>query len=106
MLDEFYELRGWDKKSGMQTCESLEKVGLKDVADKLSREGLHRRQVIPLIPSLNESNDSTTSPRVEFFSPRAALITPLIVSAKGFTLCPRLPKNQLHAKKEVGIFGL
>jgi aldehyde:ferredoxin oxidoreductase len=40
MLDEFYELWGWDQKSGMQTRESLEKVGLKDVADKLAGKGL------------------------------------------------------------------
>jgi aldehyde:ferredoxin oxidoreductase len=40
MLDEFYELWGWDKKNGMQTRESLEKVGLKDVADKLAGKGL------------------------------------------------------------------
>jgi aldehyde:ferredoxin oxidoreductase len=35
MLDEFYELWGWDKKTGMQTREGLEKIGLKNVADKL-----------------------------------------------------------------------
>jgi aldehyde:ferredoxin oxidoreductase len=40
MLDQFYELWGWDQKSGMQTRESLEKVGLKDVADKLAGKGL------------------------------------------------------------------
>ena len=40
MLDEFYELWGWDKKSGMQTRESLGKVGLTDVADKLAGKGL------------------------------------------------------------------
>ena len=39
LLDEFYELWGWDKKTGMQTREGLEKIGLKDVADKLSRQG-------------------------------------------------------------------
>jgi aldehyde:ferredoxin oxidoreductase len=40
MLDEFYEFWGWNKKSGMQTRESLEKVGLKDLADKLAAKGL------------------------------------------------------------------
>jgi aldehyde:ferredoxin oxidoreductase len=39
MLDEFYNLWGWDQKTGMQTREGLEKIGLKDVADKLSRQG-------------------------------------------------------------------
>jgi aldehyde:ferredoxin oxidoreductase len=39
MLDEFYELWGWDKKTGMQTREGLKKIGLKDVADKLERKG-------------------------------------------------------------------
>jgi aldehyde:ferredoxin oxidoreductase len=39
MLDEFYELWGWDKKTGMQTREGLEKIGLKDVADKLAGKG-------------------------------------------------------------------
>ena len=38
MLDEFYELWGWDKKTGMQTREGLEKIGLKDVADKLAEK--------------------------------------------------------------------
>jgi len=39
MLDEFYELWGWDKKTGMQTREGLEKIGLKDVADRLEQKG-------------------------------------------------------------------
>jgi len=39
MLDEFYELWRWDKKTGMQTREGLEKLGLKDVAEKLARQG-------------------------------------------------------------------
>ena len=39
MLDEFYELSGWDKKTGMQTRTGLEKVGLKDIAKKLSKYG-------------------------------------------------------------------
>ncbi|MCX5913028.1 MAG: hypothetical protein NTV04_13985, partial [Deltaproteobacteria bacterium] len=38
MLDEFYELWGWDKKTGRQTREGLEKVGLKDVADTLAEK--------------------------------------------------------------------
>ena len=39
MLDEFYELWGWDKKTGMQTRTGLEKLGLKDIAEKLSKCG-------------------------------------------------------------------
>jgi len=34
MLDEYYEARGWDK-NGIPTTETLERVGLKDVADTL-----------------------------------------------------------------------
>jgi len=39
MLDEFYELWGWDKKTGMQTRTGLEKLGLKDVAEKIAKQG-------------------------------------------------------------------
>ncbi|GAJ07488.1 unnamed protein product [marine sediment metagenome] len=39
MLDEFYELSGWDKKTGMQTRTGLEKLGLGDIAKKLSKYG-------------------------------------------------------------------
>ena len=39
MLDEFYELWGWDKKTGMQTRSGLEKLGLDDIAEKLSKCG-------------------------------------------------------------------
>lgn len=39
MLDEFYELWGWDRKTGRQTREGLEKLGLKRVAAKLARAG-------------------------------------------------------------------
>ncbi len=42
MLDEYYQLWGWDPKTGMQTREGLEKIGLEDVAEKLAREGLIR----------------------------------------------------------------
>jgi len=38
MLDEFYELSGWDKKTGMQTRTGLEKLGLKDIAEKLAKQ--------------------------------------------------------------------
>jgi len=39
MLDEFYELSGWDKKTGMQIRTGLEKIGLGDIAKKLSKYG-------------------------------------------------------------------
>jgi len=38
MLDEFYELWGWDKKTGMQTRTGLEKLGLKSIAEKLAKQ--------------------------------------------------------------------
>ena len=38
MLDEFYELWGWDKKTGMQTRTGLEKLGLKGIAEKLAKK--------------------------------------------------------------------
>ncbi len=39
MLDEYYELRGWDKATGIPTRAKLEKVGLNDVADELAGMG-------------------------------------------------------------------
>ena len=39
MLDEYYELHGWERKSGRPTRETLEKVGLREVADILGRAG-------------------------------------------------------------------
>jgi len=39
MPDEFYGLWGWDKKTGMQTKTQLEKLGLKDIAEKLAKQG-------------------------------------------------------------------
>jgi aldehyde:ferredoxin oxidoreductase len=39
MIDEYYELRGWEKESGLPKRERLEQLGLKDVAkDILSEE--------------------------------------------------------------------
>jgi len=35
MLDEYYEVVGWDKETGIPTRETLESLGLKDVADDL-----------------------------------------------------------------------
>jgi aldehyde:ferredoxin oxidoreductase len=39
MLDEFYELHGWDKETGLQTRKGLTELGLEDVADKLEQTG-------------------------------------------------------------------
>lgn len=38
-LDEYCELRGWDKKTRLPTREKLEELDLKDVADELERLG-------------------------------------------------------------------
>jgi len=38
MLDEFYELSGWDKKTGMQNKTGLEKLGFEAIAEKLSKQ--------------------------------------------------------------------
>ena len=39
MIDEYYELRGWEKESGLPKREKLQQLGLKDVAkDIFSRE--------------------------------------------------------------------
>lgn len=35
VLDEYYELRGWDKESGLPTAEKLIELGLHDIADEL-----------------------------------------------------------------------
>jgi len=37
MLDEYFELRKWDKKTGWPTREKLEELDLKDVADSLEK---------------------------------------------------------------------
>ena len=39
MLDEFYELHGWDKETGLQTHKGLTDIGLEDVAEKLRKAG-------------------------------------------------------------------
>lgn len=39
MLDEYYELRGWDKETGIPRRDKLEKAGLQDVAEELARLG-------------------------------------------------------------------
>ncbi|HUK49438.1 MAG TPA: aldehyde ferredoxin oxidoreductase C-terminal domain-containing protein, partial [Terriglobales bacterium] len=37
MLDNYYELRGWDKKTGLPTRERLQAIGLNDVATELDK---------------------------------------------------------------------
>ncbi|OGP87930.1 MAG: hypothetical protein A2156_01485 [Deltaproteobacteria bacterium RBG_16_48_10] len=39
MLDDFYELQGWDKATGLQTQKTLEELGMDDVAEKLRKAG-------------------------------------------------------------------
>jgi len=39
MLDEYYDFRGWEQKTGFPTRSKLEELGLTDVADDLGRMG-------------------------------------------------------------------
>ncbi|MFQ5874383.1 MAG: aldehyde ferredoxin oxidoreductase family protein [Dehalococcoidia bacterium] len=39
-LDEYYETKGWDKVSGLQTEDTLKRMGLQDVARVLKRDGV------------------------------------------------------------------
>ncbi|MDP2719247.1 MAG: aldehyde ferredoxin oxidoreductase C-terminal domain-containing protein, partial [Dehalococcoidia bacterium] len=39
MLDEFYDIWGWDRKTGIPRRDTLERLGLKDVADELEQRG-------------------------------------------------------------------
>ena len=39
LLDEYYELRGWDKRTGLPTREKLIELGLTDVANELMELG-------------------------------------------------------------------
>jgi len=39
MLDNYYELRGWDKQTGIPTRDKLEAIDLKNVADELDKLG-------------------------------------------------------------------
>ena len=40
MKDEYYQLRGWDVASGLQTKAQLEGLGLQDIAEDLGQRGL------------------------------------------------------------------
>jgi aldehyde:ferredoxin oxidoreductase len=42
MKDEFYALRGWDVKTGLQKKATLENLDLADVASMMEAEGLLR----------------------------------------------------------------
>jgi aldehyde:ferredoxin oxidoreductase len=39
MLDEYYEMWGWDRRTGLQTRRELERLGLHDIADRLAAIG-------------------------------------------------------------------
>jgi aldehyde:ferredoxin oxidoreductase len=39
MLDEYYELHGWDKETGWQKEGQLEKLALEEVAEDLEKAG-------------------------------------------------------------------
>ncbi len=39
MKDEYYEIRGWDKETGIPTREKLVELGLEDVADEVLGKG-------------------------------------------------------------------
>ena len=39
-LDEYYDLRGWDKHTGVPTRKKLEELNLKYIADDLERRGV------------------------------------------------------------------
>lgn len=40
MKDEYYQLRGWDVTTGLQTRAKLKEIGLEDVAEELEQRGL------------------------------------------------------------------
>ena len=37
MLDDYYDLRGWDKKTGIPARQTLKKLDLSDIADDLAK---------------------------------------------------------------------
>ena len=39
MLDEYYELHGWDRSTGRQTASGLRELGLEEVANRLAEKG-------------------------------------------------------------------
>ena len=58
MLDEYYQIRGWDMKTGIPTYETLIKVGLEDVAKDLSTRGF-----IKNLPLIRENPQNPRHPR-------------------------------------------
>jgi len=40
MKDEYYEIRGWDVSTGLQTRAQLEKLDLEEISHTLEGEGL------------------------------------------------------------------
>jgi aldehyde:ferredoxin oxidoreductase len=44
MRQEFYELRGWDPETGLQECQTLERLGLSDMFAELEPRGLLTRE--------------------------------------------------------------
>jgi aldehyde:ferredoxin oxidoreductase len=40
MKNEYYQLRGWDVATGLQTRRTLEELELNDIAEDLDRRGL------------------------------------------------------------------
>ena len=40
LKDEYYQLRGWDVKTGLQTKAKLKELGLDDVSEELAARGL------------------------------------------------------------------
>ena len=39
LMDEYYDLRGWDRATGWPTRAALEGLGMRDIADDLARNG-------------------------------------------------------------------
>lgn len=39
ILDEYYQARGWNEKTGLQKKETLERLGLEDIAEDLAKRG-------------------------------------------------------------------
>jgi hypothetical protein len=39
MLDDFYEIQGWDRTTGLQRRSTLEDLGLADLAQRLAAAG-------------------------------------------------------------------
>ena len=46
LMDEFYDLRGWDRETGWPTRGALEQLGMADAADELARIGKLPEEVV------------------------------------------------------------